>query len=78
MKFISYIDSENHEHFFDPTTVKFTMSVPLGTMETGEPAEGWGCKVCLGDHIFIIAKDCLLYTSPSPRDRQKSRMPSSA
>ena len=30
--------------------------------------------------VFIIAKnrDCLLYTSPSPRDRQKSRMPSSA
>ena len=24
------------------------------------------------------AFDCLLYTSPSPRDRQKSRMPSSA
>ena len=23
-------------------------------------------------------KNCLLYTSPSPRDRQKSRMPSSA
>ena len=28
----------------------------------------------------VIAEpvDCLLYTSPSPRDRQKSRMPSSA
>ena len=29
----------------------------------------------------LLAKeggDCLLYTSPSPRDRQKSRMPSSA
>ena len=26
----------------------------------------------------IQLKDCLLYTSPSPRDRQKSRMPSSA
>ena len=26
---------------------------------------------------FLI-KTCLLYTSPSPRDRQKSRMPSSA
>ena len=25
-----------------------------------------------------IDKSCLLYTSPSPRDRQKSRMPSSA
>ena len=24
------------------------------------------------------AQGCLLYTSPSPRDRQKSRMPSSA
>ena len=28
-----------------------------------------------GLEVFI---DCLLYTSPSPRDRQKSRMPSSA
>ena len=26
----------------------------------------------------IENKGCLLYTSPSPRDRQKSRMPSSA
>ena len=26
----------------------------------------------------LNANDCLLYTSPSPRDRQKSRMPSSA
>ena len=26
----------------------------------------------------IDYQDCLLYTSPSPRDRQKSRMPSSA
>ena len=25
-----------------------------------------------------VAITCLLYTSPSPRDRQKSRMPSSA
>ena len=25
-----------------------------------------------------LDRDCLLYTSPSPRDRQKSRMPSSA
>ena len=27
---------------------------------------------------FIMDEACLLYTSPSPRDRQKSRMPSSA
>ena len=31
------------------------------------------------DDINIISnKDCLLYTSPSPRDRSLSRMPSSA
>ena len=29
-------------------------------------------------HIIVSRKDCLLYTSPSPRDRQKTRMPSSA
>ena len=27
---------------------------------------------------YRLLKLCLLYTSPSPRDRQKSRMPSSA
>ena len=27
---------------------------------------------------FLSETACLLYTSPSPRDRQKSRMPSSA
>ena len=27
---------------------------------------------------FSMLLPCLLYTSPSPRDRQKSRMPSSA
>ena len=27
---------------------------------------------------FVLFMDCLLYTSPSPRDRTRSRMPSSA
>ena len=30
------------------------------------------------DFFRELVADCLLYTSPSPRDRQKSRMPSSA
>ena len=30
------------------------------------------------DRVKADAAICLLYTSPSPRDRQKSRMPSSA
>ena len=36
----------------------------------------------IGSEMFgdydTVRKGCLLYTSPSPRDRQKSRMPSSA
>ena len=31
-----------------------------------------------GSKETTIFNTCLLYTSPSPRDRQKSRMPSSA
>ena len=39
------------------------------------------CKI--GDVVLIeecrpLSADCLLYTSPSPRDRTRSRMPSSA
>ena len=30
------------------------------------------------DVLVRLLRICLLYTSPSPRDRQKSRMPSSA
>ena len=38
--------------------------------------EEGGCVLVIEDVTQRI--DCLLYTSPSPRDRQKSRMPSSA
>ena len=45
-----------------------------------------GCFVVVNMTIGVVVdtfanikqKNCLLYTSPSPRDRQKSRMPSSA
>ena len=46
---------------------------------------GLGCFSWAGNTVLIDDEDyearkdnCLLYTSPSPRDRQKSRMPSSA
>ena len=35
-------------------------------------------KAKTGDTTKTVIASCLLYTSPSPRDRQKSRMPSSA
>ena len=42
-----------------------------------------GCAVNMQDYNAalvqsVLDRNCLLYTSPSPRDRQKSRMPSSA
>ena len=38
------------------------------------------CKSMLGKAHTVMAEGgaCLLYTSPSPRDRTRSRMPSSA
>ena len=37
-----------------------------------------GYEMQLNKPLDFYAVTCLLYTSPSPRDRQKSRMPSSA
>ena len=38
-------------------------------------AKHYFCSIC---GIFTHTRPCLLYTSPSPRDRVRSRMPSSA
>ena len=49
-----------------------------GTIDVSYPGRYDGVVVnttILDSNEHII---CLLYTSPSPRDRQKSRMPSSA
>ena len=35
------------------------------------------CREC-SSGCGLVVKTCLLYTSPSPRDRTRSRMPSSA
>ena len=37
-----------------------------------------GAYLMTGTTDLTMAKTCLLYTSPSPRDRERSRMPSSA
>ena len=48
---------------------------------TQEQVEEWnkpGKERRLIQDIFPNLNDCLLYTSPSPRDQRGSRMPSSA
>ena len=48
------------------------------------PENGQPLRFKIGDAVIYTNeygaqfRRCLLYTSPSPRDRQKSRMPSSA
>ena len=42
------------------------------------PAVQWALNTAFRPRYGSTPYHCLLYTSPSPRDRQKSRMPSSA
>ena len=48
---------------------------PIGFVIGGKNGAGIGGAIGVALMLFVY---CLLYTSPSPRDRQKSRMPSSA
>ena len=52
------------------------LSVGKGEFVTMLGPSGSGKTTCL--MMLAGFETCLLYTSPSPRDRQKSRMPSSA
>ena len=63
------------------------LQVATGLIEEGlSPGDGVGIYLRNDFTFFEISRGaalmgaypCLLYTSPSPRDRQKSRMPSSA
>ena len=58
---------------FGITSVKNPQVIILG----GQPGSGKG-ELITQAQVVLGINTCLLYTSPSPRDRQKSRMPSSA
>ena len=53
-----------------------------GFIFIGEVASGWvkNIRSIVREGQRVVAKviNCLLYTSPSPRDKRQSRMPSSA
>ena len=62
---------------------KRTLRVRLGehkqAVRRGDPTNGITVHEIDWDDARVKSiTPCLLYTSPSPRDRQKSRMPSSA
>ena len=60
-------------NFNDAEKQKLIQIISQGSQVLGEVED---LRSGLKDTVKAIA--CLLYTSPSPRDRQKSRMPSSA
>ena len=71
MTYGSNISSYNNIQYAAPADL-----LPLGmTFKAGMTPGGAGGSANASSHSV---NGCLLYTSPSPRDRQKSRMPSSA
>ena len=54
------------------------IGMPMGVHTTATEDKGDSSWAYLSSYIYDQPLPCLLYTSPSPRDRQKSRMPSSA
>ena len=53
-------------------------AIIIGMVASKFPPEQRKKVIFWGIGGAVILRICLLYTSPSPRDRQKSRMPSSA
>ena len=78
----------------DPTNLYDILLITNVVVDCDEFGDGNNDALCLNnidtvDNVFVgpvtqtnndpaAGSNCLLYTSPSPRDRQKSRMPSSA
>ena len=64
------------------TSITLNVEIRTHSVDTEKEVLALRCETTFvrineyGEAIKI--SDCLLYTSPSPRDRQKSRMPSSA
>ena len=57
--------------------IEDTLEAGLALMGTEVKSLRMG-RASLADGFATFYGDCLLYTSPSPRDRTRSRMPSSA
>ena len=61
----------------EPVLMYYVENMPFAfdVLEREEKEDKWILSEAALNQEYTL---CLLYTSPSPRDRQKSRMPSSA
>ena len=69
-KLIKYLAEHNHWSPFGHCMLQFHIKAPI-----------FVARQLVKHQVGLVWNEissCLLYTSPSPRDRQKSRMPSSA
>ena len=62
----------------DAVQFEYALGIDLDTSFTGEDNLNIGIVTGNGPTHVGADKTCLLYTSPSPRDKRQSRMPSSA
>ena len=86
-----FLDRKAFDHAFEPTTLPhrdrevealvrnlvdaLNGHIPSNMLLYGVPGSG---KTVVTRFVLGQLRDCLLYTSPSPRDQRGSRMPSSA
>ena len=73
-KFLKALEDKDFSELFKKGGISLFLRIGgqvMGFLMSFVVAHYFGAKG-LGNYV------CLLYTSPSPRDRQKSRMPSSA
>ena len=62
------------------TTIQWLSSsnVPMDEETPSDIRVGWRSVAVKAARVEAVSYVCLLYTSPSPRDKRQSRMPSSA
>ena len=71
----TYLDAERQQQLMRKNQrKKYPVQLP-GCVTVGSDRH---CRKEVKAPAAPASRPCLLYTSPSPRDRQKSRMPSSA
>ena len=76
--YLGFIFYNNSPRDFDDNIPELPNSIKKTGVFVDEKVEIIVAKIEKYNLDAIQLHGCLLYTSPSPRDRQKSRMPSSA
>ena len=77
LSYLGYALSKNTIHERNPNVTAPSFSLDAGMFFERKRTITLNLTQTLEPRLFYV-KSCLLYTSPSPRDRTRSRMPSSA